>query len=205
MPKYKCPNCVVGHRCARCRTKRMLAQRRRKQRHRDAGLCLYCSLPALSGKSACATHHNAIYVRDRGKQDGVCYCGQPAESGFATCSVCRKSKRDRWLQVKLDAFDAYGGRVCGCCGIDIVEFLTLDHMDGDGAAHRRKIGRNKIYFWVKENNYPVGFQVLCMNCNFAKGIYGVCPHKSRFISGFAVGSGGSSAREEPIGIILAAF
>jgi hypothetical protein len=24
--------------------------------------------------------------------------------------------------------------------------------------------------------------VLCMNCNFAKGIYGICPHKSRPIA-----------------------
>ena len=28
----------------------------------------------------------------------------------------------------------------------------------------------------RKNNYPEGFQVLCSNCNFAKGKYGSCPH-----------------------------
>ena len=33
-----------------------------------------------------------------------------------------------------------------------------------------------IYDWLKKNNFPPGFQVLCGSCNFAKGKYGSCPH-----------------------------
>jgi hypothetical protein len=56
-------------------------------------------------------------------------------------------------------------------------FLTIDHIENNGAEHRRqqRNGQNKghdIYAWLRKNNYPEGFQVLCYNCNCAKGIYG---------------------------------
>ena len=31
--------------------------------------------------------------------------------------------------------------------------------------------------WIIENNFPKGFQILCHNCNVAKGLYGECPHE----------------------------
>lgn len=39
--------------------------------------------------------------------------------------------------------------------------------------------KRKEYFreWQRKNNYPKGFQVLCHNCNLAKGFYGKCPHQ----------------------------
>jgi len=36
--------------------------------------------------------------------------------------------------------------------------------------------RSHIYEYLKSNNYPLGYRVLCMNCNFAIGVYGYCPH-----------------------------
>lgn len=67
-----------------------------------------------------------------------------------------------------------------------MEFLTIDHVDNNGAAHRREIhgpgyknrppAGHRTYRWLRIQEYPAGFQVLCMNCNFAKGVYGECPH-----------------------------
>lgn len=67
---------------------------------------------------------------------------------------------------------------CACCGESEIKFLSIDHIDGGGNAHRKEIGRafNCIMYWLKRNNYPDGFQVLCFNCNMAKGFYGECPH-----------------------------
>ena len=51
-----------------------------------------------------------------------------------------------------------------------------------GRAHRREISGNDnpatgdMYQWLKANSYPDGFQILCFNCNCAKGAYGECPH-----------------------------
>ena len=52
-------------------------------------------------------------------------------------------------------------------------------MNNDGAKHRKEIGHggSLMYSWLIKNNFPPGFQLLCMNCNFAKGIHGgICPH-----------------------------
>jgi hypothetical protein len=33
---------------------------------------------------------------------------------------------------------------------------------------------------LRRNNYPEGFQILCMNCQFGKRMNnGVCPHTSK--------------------------
>lgn len=88
----------------------------------------------------------------------------------------RQALRDR-------VFAAYGGYRCACCGETEPMFLSLDHINNDGAEHRRSIGQNgrggmKVYQWIARNGFPDGFQVLCMNCNCGKARNGgVCPHQ----------------------------
>jgi hypothetical protein len=88
----------------------------------------------------------------------------------------RQDSRDRKHLDKVAAFDAYGGSVCRCCGETELEFLSIDHVNEDGAAHRKELsgsgGGHDMYRWLRLHNYPPGFQVLCMNCNFAKGHLG---------------------------------
>jgi len=80
---------------------------------------------------------------------------------------------------KLAAYSAYGGMICACCGETMEAFLSIDHINNDGAEHRKGVNRRNLYKWLKANNYPPGFQILCMNCNFGKARNGgVCPHKT---------------------------
>lgn len=72
-------------------------------------------------------------------------------------------------------FEHYG-RICACCGEDNIKFLTIDHIEGGGRKHKLLI-KKQLYVWLRQNNFPDGFQSLCFNCNCAKGIYGTCPHK----------------------------
>ena len=81
-------------------------------------------------------------------------------------------------KAKQDVLVAYG-RSCACCGETEPVFLTIDHIDGNGAEHRRQInnrGGSSFYYWLRQNGYPEGYQVLCWNCNSAKHINGTCPH-----------------------------
>lgn len=55
-----------------------------------------------------------------------------------------------------------------------IDFLSLDHINGKG-DHGREI-RRRLYQWIKNNNFPKGFQVLCYNCNLAKRANKECPH-----------------------------
>jgi len=102
------------------------------------------------------------------------------KSGLDTyCKDCNNRRnREAEAALKLDVFTHYSGGTpkCACCGSTYTEFLTLDHINGDGAQHRRELKGRRVYRWVKAHDYPSGFQVLCMNCNFAKGMFGFCPH-----------------------------
>jgi hypothetical protein len=94
--------------------------------------------------------------------------------------ISEKRKGDR-RTLKSKVLDAYGGR-CACCGEQTYEFLTIDHVHGDGASHRRALGidngrSHKLYRHLVAAGFPSGFRVLCFNCNSARGFYGYCPHQ----------------------------
>ncbi|MDP3891935.1 hypothetical protein [Nocardioides sp.] len=76
----------------------------------------------------------------------------------------------------LEVLSHYGG-ICVCCGESRYEFLSMDHPNNDGAQHRRDITGPNFRRWLKRNNFPPGFRVLCINCNFSRGRYGYCPHE----------------------------
>ena len=41
-------------------------------------------------------------------------------------------------------------------------------MDDGGNAHKKREHMTNIYYWLERHNYPPGFQVLCMNCQWIK-------------------------------------
>ena len=92
-----------------------------------------------------------------------------------------KAKETRRLYAKklrLDVLQAYGNK-CACCGENGYEFLAIDHINGGGAKQRKELGgQNPFYLWLRRNNYPSGFRILCHNCNQALGAYGYCPHNN---------------------------
>jgi len=91
----------------------------------------------------------------------------------------KKLRQKRRLQILIH----YGGDPpkCSCCDETEIKFLSIDHIKGGGNQHRRERGIKsgwQFYRWLIEHSFPEGFQVLCYNCNFAKGHYGICPHKA---------------------------
>ena len=124
-------------------------------------------------------------LRDQRKSEGLCTnCGNETD-GKARCQRCREVYNNRIQQMKDKCYKHYGGYECACCGETIKQFLTVDHINNDGAAHRRSM-KNKsdgsgkqLYSWIINNNFPPMFQILCSNCNFGKHKNGgICPHKS---------------------------
>jgi hypothetical protein len=101
----------------------------------------------------------------------------------------KAQRRHHYANLKRDALEKYGTS-CICCGESDIRFLTMDHKNNDGAEHRRqtdKKGNGKhggglnMYFWLRHNNYPDGFQTMCYNCNCARSRNGgICPHKDRY-------------------------
>lgn len=83
-------------------------------------------------------------------------------------------------KVRKETITHYGG-LCACCNEDNIAFLCLDHIKGGGGKQRKQLKKNGgsgFYFWLRKNDYPKGYQILCYNCNNAKAKYGQCPHQS---------------------------
>lgn len=98
----------------------------------------------------------------------------------------RERQRAYNLELKLAAFNAYGGCQCACCSEPHHECLSIDHINNDGAAHRKELAgkAGAIYLWLARNDYPAGFQVLCMCCNLSKRDNGgTCGHKLQLSGG----------------------
>lgn len=139
-----------------------------------------CEACRLSGKpkwtkskqEAARYRADRIKVLSRNKQwkeaNALRYRSQQREYRMAQ----RLQKRDAVLS-------AYGGK-CECCGEAEPLFLTIDHIHGNGAEHRRQIGKTDMWKWLYSQGFPAGYRILCFNCN--AGRYrngGKCPHEEK--------------------------
>jgi hypothetical protein len=79
---------------------------------------------------------------------------------------------------------------CNCCGLNThVAFLTTDHIAGKNnidsehelikLGYTSKLKNHLLMRWIIKHNFPKGFQILCHNCNTAKGFYGKCPLENK--------------------------
>ena len=90
-----------------------------------------------------------------------------------------KTSKKRRDAARIRALLAYGGQ-CACCGLADLRFLTFDHINNDGAEHRKKVSSAWLAFWLAKENWPTVVQILCYNCNCAKQYIGGgvnCPHQ----------------------------
>ena len=144
--------------------------------HRIKINCIKCGKETTDfGYKHCLICYD-VYVRVRKECVG---CGEVKRIICnGKCSSCRR------MEVREEVYNHYcNGKIeCQCCGESEIDMLTLDHINNDGAQHRKfnpATGKNLVGY-VMKNNYPEGYQVLCMNCNFSKSKprnKGKCIHK----------------------------
>jgi hypothetical protein len=108
--------------------------------------------------------------------------GTPEEVAALRAAESAKTKRNQ-DRCRDQVYNAYGGYRCNCCNETERMFLSIDHMDNNGAEERKSGkyngGGSAFYNWLRKNNFPVGYQVLCMNCQVGKHKNGgVCPHQT---------------------------
>lgn len=124
-------------------------------------------------------HSQPTDILNRKKYDST-RIRTPKQQELKTINDKKSSKR-AITSLKTIVIDHYSNHMnkCTCCGESNLMFLTIDHTNNDGANHRKVIGVTGLgfYRWLVKNNFPEGFGVMCMNCNFGKYLNGgVCPH-----------------------------
>jgi hypothetical protein len=92
--------------------------------------------------------------------------------------INRQSRR----KLRLDVLKVYSKTkeiACACCGYSDIRALSIDHIHGNGGEERKRLREklgwgktngagDRFYSFLRRNNYPSGYQVLCMNCNWIK-------------------------------------
>lgn len=155
---------IKAKKCTKCGKTKALYDFYKNLTHSDK---LRSECKRCSDKLIAAWRQNPLNIQTYKKQ---------CNNANARRKQINKAERDK---LKIDVLDAYGGK-CACCGEAEPIFLTIDHIKGGGTKHRNSITKNSIglYRWLRQNNYPKGFQVLCFNCNRGKHFNnGICPHK----------------------------
>lgn len=85
---------------------------------------------------------------------------------------------------RMTVFDQYSAHTfaCSCCGVTEMDFLSIDHKDGNGNKISKELGiprgGDPLYRWLIRHGFPTGFQVLCLNCNLSKAKSGRCAHET---------------------------
>ena len=108
-----------------------------------------------------------------------------------TRELARRSQQKHLEKLKKAIYDHYG-RLCACCGETIELFLTIGHVGGWGAAHRKQLlderGRENnvvsrggatmmVYRDIIKRGFPDSVRIECMSCNMgAARNGGICPH-----------------------------
>ena len=98
----------------------------------------------------------------------------------------RDDKRLKVLQYYSKSLSNSDIPCCNCCGENYhIDFLAVDHILGKKEmdlmkefveiGYSSKLKDIRLSNWIINNNFPKCFQILCHNCNSAKGYYGNCP------------------------------
>lgn len=140
-----------------------------------AHTCLVCDRIAHAGR-----------MRKSRKQNPDTYLLHGRKWRSQNLEFARQAKRQSQSRRKELVLMHYGNGECACCKETCRSMLTVDHVNGDGSAHRKTLcgGKSRkdtsvdMYGWLVKNDFPDGFQVLCYNCNISKHRNGnVCEHQ----------------------------
>lgn len=166
---------------------RLEHQRNRRNRLRKQGVCTRCAGPrddAYMDCSVCRKKSNkfVIAIIRKNIKNGNCACGKQRIKKKRICKRCSDVSRIKHRNFKKQVIAGYGGK-CACCGEKQWEFLSVDHVNNDGAELRRKRGKPEtsatLYRRLILENFPPEYQILCYNCNMAFGFFGYCPHNPK--------------------------
>lgn len=193
----QCPTCggepdVGTKMCASCKRKRAAAMSKCYAKRVAQRLCPSCGrspLPDAVYCEVCSVERQSAtrQFKIRNRVAGICIrsrCSAPVvKHRLCEQHLVGHAQRLRdWInkrrkKIKQIVVEHYGGE-CACCGEKEVAFLTVDHINNDGAEHRKEVKHTRMYVWLRQNGYPPGYQILCWNCNCGRAINGgICPHK----------------------------
>ena len=121
-----------------------------------------------SHKEECRLWSKFSYIRNK-----ETYNRYSKKYRFIHKDELKQRKKEYNLKRKINVMQHYSNKEipeCKLCGQKDIRYLSVDHINGFGEKHRQEINKSGIgfYNWLIKNNYPEGYQILCIACNMAK-------------------------------------
>ncbi len=115
-------------------------------------------------KVSTITNEEAEVIR---KYDRIRYRKNPDRQQQTPEQKVYQNNWRRKQRYKIMQHYSGGTPKCAKCGITDIRVLSIDHINGGG---RKQIieTHTSLPQWIVNHNYPDGFQILCMNCQFIK-------------------------------------
>lgn len=132
---------------------------------------------ARPARSSEVVQRTQDYMREYQRNNREKFRGYSRKRRSLKGDVVRAGARAYILRRKLEVLAKYGG-ACKCCGENCHAFLSLDHVHNDGAQERKTITQQALYRKLRREPVNSRYQILCFNCNIAKGVLGSCPHQT---------------------------
>lgn len=157
------------YKCTPCLSAIQKAAREKKKDHYSAYQSKYHrdNLEARQDKNARYRAENQPQIKKTNKE-------------YRSSEHGRNKAVDYKTDVKIKVFSHYcGGEIRCKCGCTDMRSLTVDHINGGGEKHRKTINVSGSYhmcLWLRKNEYPEGYQILCMNCQWEKSHVGTTNH-----------------------------
>lgn len=97
--------------------------------------------------------------------------------GRQVCGSCTSMRS--YDRLRIEFFEEFGCK-CACCGETHPYFLTLEHIKPQGYRKNKiEMNRAAVLRLARSEGWDrTKYECLCISCNFAKGLYGQCPHRS---------------------------
>ena len=148
------------------------------KRHHAKGLCMACYGNRYYQTPKGKAWHEQYYVKNRSKINKKRLGRNRKDEHLKYKEKRNKCNRDWSHDLKQEWANAYGGK-CSCCGESILEFLTVEHTNHNGKEDRAARGFGpKLLATLRKEGWPKeGYDIFCMNCNWATRNKKVCPHR----------------------------
>ena len=162
--------------------------------HTAFGLCRSCYRKVWHKQNPTIRRMATCHPDKKNGSGGLCYAcyykANPTRRKASRRKYYEKKRselltkhKDWYGKLKDEVFSAYGQQ-CECCSETTSEFLSIDHINGNGSVHRKQVSKGRsgstMFMWLKRNGFPKdNFRLLCMNCNWSRGMYGYCPHENK--------------------------
>jgi hypothetical protein len=134
-----------------------------RDKSKKDGLCAMCKKCSYTYKK-----EYKIKNKDKIKKQAKTYRDKHPHRGVGQYRKYKEKRLiygfNRRAKVKNEVLTYYGNERCACvrCGFTDLRALTIDHINGNGADHRKEnryVRGNHVYEW---------YQTLCMNCQMIK-------------------------------------